>query len=339
MLPRRLLTLLLALVLPTLASADEMVMKNGSILIGTLVQADEYQVIFNTPFAGDIVVRQENIQTIVTDDKVTVLMHDGRIYKEKRIVSNEDKLVLFSEDEPPVQFGVLDIELVNPEPWRIGEGYNWKGYIDTALAMERGNTDKDELDLSGESIWRGIRDRYTLRGNWEIDEANNERNKFRWAGRAKYDRFGQDRPDHYVGIQAAFEHDEFADLDLRSVAGPYLGRQFLETSILSLQGELGVVYVDEQFDVAEDDDYWGATWELRWVSGVIPGIDIYADQTAIVSFTDTDNMLINTTVGTRFPVIYGFQASAEASWNYDGGAVDDVEELEEIYRFKLGYFW
>jgi len=341
--PKRLiaaaLLILMPVFLPMLAQADELIMDNGSRLIGTLVTADEYRVVFNTPFAGDITVRQENIVTIVTDAEVTLLMHDGSVHKQKRIVAAEDDLVVLSDSEAPVRFDVLDIKLVNPEPWRLGEGYKWDGYIDSALEAERGNTDTDELDLSLESIWRSLSDRYTVRGNWEVDESNDERNKFRWALRSKYDRFNVDNPERYYGMQAAFEHDEFADIDLRAAIGPYLGRQFFESSILTLQGEMGVVYVEEHFDVAQDDDFWGATWELRWTSSFIPGVDLYADQTAVVAFNESDNVLINSTVGARFPVIYGFQASAEANWKYDGGAVEDVTKTEEIYRFKLGYYW
>lgn len=62
--------------------------------------------------------------------------------------------------------------LVNPEPWRIGDGYKWFGELNSALAMERGNTDTDELDINFESIWRSLEDRYTVRGAWELDEAN-----------------------------------------------------------------------------------------------------------------------------------------------------------------------
>ena len=30
-----------------------------------------------------------------------------------------------------------------------------------------------------------------------------------------------------------------------------------------MHGELGLVFVEEDFDVAPDDDYWGSNWEVR----------------------------------------------------------------------------
>ena len=336
---RFLLTALALLCLPAAARADQLVMNNGSILVGTLVSADESQVIFNTPFADDITIKKDNIKTISTDGDVTILMQDGTIYREKRIVEQGEDLIVLVEDAEPAYVSVPDVRLLNPEPWRLGDGYKWSGEVNAALSSERGNTDTDELDLGLDSVWRSLRDRYTIRGLWEIDESNGDRNKYRWLLRNKYDRFSKEDADNYLGIQSAFEHDEFADLDLRSLVGPYVGRQFFETGYLDVQGEVGVVYVDEQFDMAEDDHYWGATWELRYISGLIPGIELYAFQTGIYNFSDTDNLVMNTRVGARFPLIYGFSTSAEAVYEYDAGAVEGVDTTDETYRFRLGYNW
>lgn len=323
----------------TAARGDQLVMQNGSILIGTLVSVDGNEVVFNTPFADDITLHKANIKTIVTQDTVTLLMEDGAVFRDKRIVAQEEDLVMLSEEQRPVRFDLPDIQLVNPEPWRLGEGYKWFGKVNVALESERGNTDTDELDMGMESVWRSLKDRYTILGAWEIDESNSERNKYYWRARSKYDRFSTEDPDNYIGAQAAFKHDEFADLDLRTIVGPYVGRQFYESGFLSLQGEVGVVFVDEEFDVAPDNDYWGGTWEMRLTSGLIPGIEIYVDQAGIADFSDSDNLVVNTTVGARFPVIFGFTAGAEAVYEYDGGAVEGVDTTDETYKFKLGYSW
>jgi len=319
--------------------ADELLMKNGSRLVGTLVSADADIVVFNTPFAGDITINQVNIETIITENEVTLLMDDNMIYRNKRVVAQEDSLIVFDEKERPVRFEVGDIKMINPEPWRLGDGYKWSGEVNAALESERGNSDSDELDVDFESVWRSLADRYTIRGVWELDEANGDRNKNKGKLRTKYDRFSKTDPDNYAGVQAAFEHDEFADLDLRTIAGPYIGRQFYEGYYLSLHGEVGIVYVDERFDVAKDEDYWGPSWELRLSSGIIPRSELYVYQDGLLDFTDPDNLILNTTVGIKFPLIFGFQAAVEALYEFDGGAVDDVDSTDETIKAKLGYSW
>ncbi|MEH6634847.1 MAG: DUF481 domain-containing protein [Halioglobus sp.] len=332
-----LLTVLL--VIANLVSADELVMKNGSRLVGTLVSASETGVVFDTPYAGELTIKRGTIDTIITDQEVTLLMQDGSIFRNKNLVADGNTLVVISEDQAPVEFAVSDIDQLNPEPWRLGDGYKWYGDANTALESERGNTDTDEVDMDFQSIWRSLEDRYTMRGSWEIDQTDGEKNKNNWKLRNKYDRFRVSDPINYYGIQAAIEHDEFADLDLRTIVGPYIGRQFFETDYLTLHGEVGIVYVDEQFDVAEDDDYWGSSWEMRLTSGIIPGTELYVNSDGLVNYDDTSAVVVNTTVGIGFPLILGFKLAAEARYEYDGGAVEDVDDLDQTYRLKLGYKW
>lgn len=327
------------LVIANICVADELLMKNGSRLVGTLVSASEKGVIFDTPYAGELTIERGTIKTIITEEKVTLLMEDGAIFRDKLIVAEGESLTVLGEDHLPIQFAAADINQLNPEPWRLGDGYKWYGKIDTTLESERGNSDTDELDVGLESIWRSLEDRYTIRGSWEVDETNGDKNKNNWKLRTKYDRFSVEDPDNYYGIQAALEHDEFADLDLRTIVGPYIGRQFFTTKLLTMHGELGVVYVDEQFDEAEDHDYWGSSWELRLSSDIIPKTELYLHSDGLVDYGDVDSVVANTTFGIGFPLLYGLRAAAEVLYEYDGGAVEDVDDLDQTYKFKLGYTW
>jgi putative salt-induced outer membrane protein YdiY len=57
-----------------------------------------------------------------------------------------------------------------------------------------------------------------------------------------------------------FEHDQFADLDLRSTVGTGPGYQFFESEALNLSVSAGPAWVDEDFDEAEDEDYAAGQW-------------------------------------------------------------------------------
>lgn len=323
-----------------MSNAGELLMKNGSRLIGTVVSAEAGKVVIDTPFAGEIEVSSENIDTMYTDADVTVMMADGSVIENQRIVSRDDALVITGPDNQSRVFEATDIDMINPEPWRLGRGYKWTGDTSMAMLLERGNTDSDELDVAAESIWRSLDDRYTLRGSMEIDKANSEKNKDQWQVRGKYDRFRRNNPDDYYGWQLYFESDDFADLDLRTITGPYVGRQFFESSLLDLAGEIGVVYVDEQFEVAEDDDFWGGNWEFRLTSDYLSKYtEFYLNQTGILNFEDIDGVIINTTIGMAFPFKNGFQAAVEAQFEYDGGAVEGVDDTDETYNIRIGYTW
>jgi putative salt-induced outer membrane protein YdiY len=339
---RNLLLLMLVLGPATLTLADELEMKNGSVLIGTLVRAENDHLIFDTPFAGKITVKQENIESIRTTVPVTLMMADGRVFRDREIVTNEteQKVVVSHQGRTPVTYPIRDIDRVNPHPWRLGDGYKWSGKTSAAVESERGNSDTDEWDLIAKSVWRSLEDRYTLKGDLELDESNGEKNTDDWKVFAKYDRFQKVIPEDYYGVKLRFEYDRFADLDLRTIIGPHIGRQFFETKFLTLEGEVGPVWVDEQFAVAEDNDFPGAMWLLEAESDVVGyGTTIYAIHDGIFNFDASDEIILNTTLGIKVPLMFGFETAFEAKFEYDGGAVQEVDDWDETYNFRIGYTW
>ncbi|MDH3915476.1 MAG: DUF481 domain-containing protein [Chromatiales bacterium] len=339
----RSLRMIVAMLLMTscvLAHADELYLNNGSKLIGSLVRAGQDSVIFNTPFAGDITIKQSSVARIVTEDRVIIMMDDGTVYRDRRIDSEGEQLVAKGDDGVSAEFDTVDIQFINPEPWRLGEGYKWSGEASVAAEFERGNSDTDEWDIEGNTVWRSLVDRYTIKGDFERDRNNGQKTDDNWEVRSKYDRFSKSDDRNYWGGKLRFEYDRFADLDLRTILGPHIGRQFFDTPRLAFHGEIGPVYVDEQFDEAEDNDFPGALWEGGATSDIVGfGSTLYLNHDGILNFDDPDDLILNTTLGLKFPLILGFEAGVQAKWEYDGGAPGDVDELDETYTFRLGYAW
>ena len=220
----------------------------------------------------------------------------------------------------------------------MGEGYRASGLASVAWLLERGNTLNDELDYKVETYWRSLKDRYTLKFNGEIDESNGVKNADNNQIIGKYDYFLEN--DYYWGVKFAAKQDEFADLDLRAYVGPYYGRQFYERAIFKLSGELGLSYVSEDFFVAEDQNYPGAHWDVKLTSDYL-GRDsrIYIEQGGLWNLKDSDDIILGLTVGLSFPMLGNLEAAAEIVLEYDSGAVEGIEELDETYRFRIGYTW
>jgi hypothetical protein len=155
---------------------------------------------------------------------------------------------------------------------------------------------------------------------------------------AKYDYFLKDP--NYVGLLALAESDKFEDLNLRYLVGPYYGRQFYDQPVFSLSGELGVSYVNEDFDEAEDQDYPAGNWQLDAASNILGGdSSLYVDQFGVWNLDETSDVIVNTTFGLSFPLLWNIEAAAEILLEYDSGAVEDVDELDQTYRFRVNYTW
>jgi hypothetical protein len=328
------------LALISVANADVLHLKNGSTVVGELLSAEANTLVFETPFAGKLTVQQANVVRIMTDEPVNIMLKDGSVYRDRQIDVKDEVLVAIAEDEDSVNFAAMDIAMINPEPWRLGEGYNWTGDFNASIKTERGNSDLDEWDFAGKTAWRSLKDRYQVDAEIEYDKSNTVETKDQWKIRGKYDRFFSSGSDNYYGAKLRFEHDQFADLDLRTIVGPHIGRQFFESKLFALHAELGPAWIDERFEQAEGDDYPGALWEVEITSDIIGfGTQVYVVHDGILNFDATGDPILNTRIGIKMPLIFGLQSGIEAKYEYDGGAVEDVDTTDETYSFFIGYKW
>lgn len=317
-------------------AADRIELSNGSVVIGRFVDADEGVVKIDTDFAGTISIKQTEILAMNVQSPLTLQFSDGSLVESDRLVVSGQTVDLDSRSE--ATFALEHLTRINPEPWELGRGYRHRGTASSAFLVQRGNTVQDALDYRIESRWTGLKDRYTLRLEGEVREANRERNAENWLVIAKYDRFQVG--DYYVGFSASMEEDRFADLDLRTRTGPYLGRRFLDKLPLTLELEAGVSYIEERFGSADNREYMGLTWNLRSETDYL-GDDsrLYVEHTGVRNLADRASTILDTTVGLSFPLLGRLQGATEVVLNYNSGAVENTEELDQTYRFRLGYTW
>ena len=317
---------------------DQIVLKSGSTIVGTVTGSRDGVVTIETDFAGALEISLDKIASAKTSGPVVIQLADETVLPEQPLVIQDEQLVIATQTSPAETYALEEVLLVNPEPWELGQGYRWKGVASVAASAQRGNTDTDELDYSLESIWRSKRDRYTLRYNGENDKTNGETTVEQWYAQGKYDYFF-DGP-VYGGMQGSAEHDKFTDLDLRWLIGPYIGRQFYEAPVFTLSAEVGASYVDEDFIEAEDKEYAAGNWAVNASSNYLGGDSrLYLDHRGIVSMEDASDYILNTIFGLAFPLLWDFEAAAEVQLDYDNGAVEGVDELDQTYRFRVGYTW
>jgi len=337
--------LLSLLVLPVLlisvtpAPADELLMKDGSRLHGKVVKKEDGILEFKTSFAGVIKVQWAEVSVLHADEPVTVMLENEETISAATIRNTEQAILLEGDaDEPASSIEPGELAFINPAPWRLGEGIRWTGRVNLDLKSQRGNTDKDEFDADAELGMRRKHDRFTLYGQFEKDKNSGVVTDNNWKLNNKYDYFTSKK--FYYGGVLRFEHDEFADLDLRTVVGPHIGYQFFESAAMNLSTDIGILYVDEDFIDAQDDDYWSLGWHVNFDRFLVPDrVQFYHRHTGLLDTGDSGNLTVNSWTGFRFPVYRGIVASTEAEIEYTGGAPDDVDKTDKTYRVKLGYQW
>ena len=315
---------------------DEIVLVDGSRVVGTITGARDGELTVDTSFAGTLTIQLDQVESLVTGGPETLLLEDDSVIREQRVRIVDGQIA--SAVEPSSRYPVSALSAINPEPWQLGRGYKWTGLIDFVLAFERGNSDIDELDYRLESALRSVRDRFRVLLQGENDEADGEKIADNWLVRGKWDYFLEDP--NYWGVLGQAEQDEFSDLDLRWLVGPFIGRQIFDTPRFKMAGEFGASYVTEEFITAEDQDYPAANWDIDISSDLLGGdSSLFLRQFGLWNLEETSDAVVNTTLGLSFPLMFDLQASAEIMWEYDSGAVENVDNLDETYRLRIGYTW
>jgi hypothetical protein len=98
--------------------------------------------------------------------------------------------------------------------------------------------------------------------------------------------------------------------------------------------------VDTDFVVSDDESYAGVTINLTGEAQLFDSrVTLYFRQANIINTESAEKSIYRTKVGLRFPLFLGLEAAAEATADYDGGAADGKEKLDETLKFRIGYTW
>lgn len=319
--------------------ADELLLRDGSRLVGEIVSRDDGILGFKTAFAGLIRVKWQQIATINAEKPMEFLLADDRTLMVTRVINEEDSMRVETENgAPPRTLSQEEVALINPEPWRKGQGVKFSGHANASVQRQTGNTDKDEIDLDGDMTLRRRYDRFKVFAELEKDRAENKKIKDAWRLENDYNYFVSKQ--WYMGGFARFAHDQFADLDLRTTVGPLVGYQWFESEDLNLSTSTGLSYVREDFSTEPDNDYFAIPWNIdfdKYLFGHFA--QFYHKQTGFWSLEDTQDVVVDTWTGLRFPLVLGLVASTELKVRYDGSAAATASKTDTTYSVKLGYQW
>jgi len=320
------------------AIADELVMKDGSRLLGTVVKKDSGNTFdFKTSYAGVITIKWTEVDKLTADTPITVLLKSGNTHEVVNATKTDDDIIVLSGASHTETVALNQVAFFSPDPWRLGQGWHWEGNTNVALSFERGNTDKNDFGMDFAMTFRQLDDRVKLNGDYDREESNDVLTDENWRLMTRYDHFASNQ--FFYGGTLGFEHDRFADLQLRTTIGPLVGYEFYDSKLMNLDVAGGPVYVKENFYTAENNEYGAFGWQLNFDRFITDSIQFYHRHNGLLSMEDAENFVWDTWTGLRFPVYAGIVASTEVKIEYDGGAKEDVDKTDTTYSVKLGYQW
>jgi len=327
-----------------------------TVVYGEITDIHDGELYVTTELMGDVTIALSSILYLESDRDIELLTTEQEKLALPSFMVVDGEVVL--DDADNLTLDQLDV--ANPEEWEQGRGYLITGRVTSSIEYNRGNTETDNLNLDAETILESLRDRITLRADYEessalvlnkdddgnaiLDADGNEAKISQdtadnWRVEGKYDYFLSD-PRNYLGLNVGLHADQFANVDRRTYASAYVGRKILTRDTLTFDAELGLLYVDTDFAVSEDYSYTGVNINLNGEAQLFDSrVTLYFRQANIVNLQSTEKSIYRTKVGLRFPLFLGLEGAAEATADYDGGAADGKEKLDKTLKFRIGYTW
>jgi putative salt-induced outer membrane protein YdiY len=319
------------------SSADQVTMKNGDRLSGEIIQLQDQTLTVNTPYAGQITIQWDQVETVKTEGPVRVVLEDQTAARGILKTTPNGMLTLETDAvTTPLTFPLSRVEGINPptEP-----PVKLSGRINAGLDVKKGNTDTEAYHADGEIQARTEKNRYTLGGELNKEEESGEETADNWLAYTSYDYFLSQK--WYVYTNANFEADDFKDLNLRTTLGVGSGYQFFETPLQNLSVEAGLAYVNEDYSVDDqDDDYTAGRWGMAYDRYFFDKFfQFFHQHDGIVSLEDAEQIVIRTRTGLRIPLRDGFNTTVQYNWDWDNAPAPGNDRVDERYLFTLGYSW
>jgi putative salt-induced outer membrane protein len=247
--------LIVLLGVATGAFADQITLKNGDHLSGTIVKSDGKTLVLHTEFAGDVTVQFAAITQITSDKPLHVALKDGQTVV-GAITTSDGKIEVATKSGAPVEAAKENVVAIRNDADQLAYEktihpsllQGWNGGANVGFSLTRGNSQTENLSLAFNAARATKTDKLTLYTNAVYGTnnlavpsttANTE------AGGIRYDRNINPRMFAFVG--ADFMSNALQGLNLRSVGSLGLGYHALKSDRTTLDFLGGGNFTDENY--------------------------------------------------------------------------------------------
>ena len=312
---------LLIFAIPVLRGADTVILDNGDRLTGELQTLEEGKLSFKTCYAGTLSIDWEQVQELITEDKVEIEVESGHLYRGSFEQTGEELDVVTEEE------GVLTVDI--PEVVRI-RFYDDKlpgffdileGAVDVGFNFTRGNSRLNSSSLGLRGQYRRPGYQISASATSLFSRQDDSEPTSRQTADARYDRFFSTR--QFAFGLLGLERNDRQRLNLRSRLGGGYGYKFKDTKTTEFSFLGGFTITNEQFQ-----DVPGAASEVGASSGeAVAGIDyrtvlfkevdVITKISFIPNLTQTGRYRIEYDSTARIPILAGFSWSLSLFDRFD----------------------
>jgi putative salt-induced outer membrane protein YdiY len=311
----------------TSALADQVSLKNGDRLTGTIVKSDAKTLLLKSDFAGDVTLQWDAVTSIVSSQTLHLALKDGQTIV-GTVTTNDGKFEVATKETGPVSaskdviVGVrndAEQKAYDDQIERLRHPHLadfWSGLLDTGLSLTRGNSESLTYNLSGKAARVTDLDKISVYTTAIYTDSTVDHINSTTAHAIR----GGIRGDLNVGDKffvfgfTDFEYDQFQDLDLRNVVGGGLGYHIINTKATTFDVFAGGDY---------DQDFFGAIA----ATATAPATAAVTRKTGEVDLGETFNAKINnrTTITQQFSLYPNVSNTGSYRFQFDTSAATKLK--------------
>jgi hypothetical protein len=327
----RFLTAMLLLVMVTVSQADDEVkLKNGDRLTGTVKSLSGGKLVLETAHSGPLKIDWSQVATVTIAGPTKVKLTTGETLEGKISPGAEGRLKIDSGGTvAPVEVDMTKVTHLNEPPAQ------WHGALSASAKATDGNTHLRSFLIAGEAIRETELDQLLARAIFRYAEDSGdliERNSY---GIAKYSyKF---TPQFYGYVSEELQGDTFKDLRIGTITSIGVGYVFLKEDWIDFSAEAGFAYFTNDHRVAPDESHPGARISARLRVALPLGFEFKDIFTIYPNFEDSQDFTIRNeaTLGTKLG----------GGWTLLGGVITEFDKTptpglrrnDDTYFIGLGY--
>jgi putative salt-induced outer membrane protein YdiY len=251
-----LFTLIAFLGLSSVLFADQVTLKNGDRLTGTVVKSDGKTLVLHTDATGDVTIQFAAIQEIKTDQELHVSLKGGKTAVGP-VTTADGKIEIATKTSGNVEASKDDVTLIRNDAEQTaydkslhpGMMHGWNGGANVGFSIARGNSQSENLALAFNAVHPTLNDKITLYAS-SIFTKNNLPAPGLVAANLQQGGFRYDRnlnPRLFVFAGADFMSNALQFLDLRAAYSGGFGYHAIKSDSTMLNFLGGLNYTHETY--------------------------------------------------------------------------------------------
>jgi putative salt-induced outer membrane protein YdiY len=248
--------IVLSMVFALTAMADQVVLKNGDRLTGSITKSDGKTLVIKTDYAGDVTVKYDAIQSLSSSGDLHVTLAGKSVVGP--VTTSGDNVVVATKAAGSVEAPKASVTLLRSPSEQAayektlhpGLSEGWAGGLNIGFAVTRGNSETKNLNIAFNALRTGFRDKLTLYTNSiyatnDLPGVNPHTTSDSNGGGARYDHDFSHRA--FVFTNADFFSNSLQDLDLRSTLGGGFGVHAIKNAATTFDLLGGANYTHESY--------------------------------------------------------------------------------------------